>query len=198
MYRRPVPGQSQNLYGNARFEGYTKELADHLSKELNLEFEIRPVKDGQYGVSDGNVPGGWTGMIGELVRNEADIAISPLTINAQRYSISCTYLFTLYYTLPDTDQLFVYFFFREQVVDFTVPFMRAGISIMMKRTNVRSKDLFSFLSPLSQEIWTCLIFAYFGVSIVLFLVSRFSPCEWRIEDNLIGTRVRNPFSISNR
>ena len=69
---------------------------------------------------------------------------------------------------------------------------------MMKRTNVRSKDLFSFLSPLSQEIWTCLIFAYFGVSIVLFLVSRFSPCEWRIEDNLIGTRVRNPFSISNR
>ena len=84
------------------------------------------------------------------------------------------------------------------MVDFTVPFMRAGISIMMKRTNVRSKDLFSFLSPLSQEIWTCLIFAYFGVSIVLFLVSRFSPCEWRIEDNLIGTRVRNPFSISNR
>ena len=84
------------------------------------------------------------------------------------------------------------------MVDFTVPFMRAGISIMMKRTNVRSKDLFSFLSPLSQEIWTCLIFAYFGVSIVLFLVSRFSPCEWRIEDNLIGTRVRNPFSIGNR
>ena len=84
------------------------------------------------------------------------------------------------------------------MVDFTVPFMRAGISIMMKRTNVRSKDLFSFLSPLSQEIWTCLIFAYFGVSIVLFLVSRFSPCEWRIEDSLIGTRVKNPFSISNR
>ena len=84
-YRRPVPGQSQNLYGNARFEGYTKDLADHLSKELNLEFEIRPVKDGQYGVSDPNVPGGWTGVIGELVRNEADIAISPLTINAQRY-----------------------------------------------------------------------------------------------------------------
>ena len=69
---------------------------------------------------------------------------------------------------------------------------------MMKRTNVRSKDLFSFLSPLSQEIWTCLMFAYFGVSIVLFLVSRFSPCEWRIEDSLVGTRVKNPFSISNR
>ena len=169
MYKRPVPGQQQTLYGNARFEGYTKDLADSLSQELNLKFEIRPVKDGQYGVSDPNVPGGWTGMIGELVRNEADIAISPLTINAH----------------------------REQVVDFTVPFMPAGISIMMKRSNMRSMSLFSFLSPLSSEIWTSLMFAYLGVSIVLFLVSRFSPCEWRIEETMMGTRVKNPFSIGN-
>lgn len=169
MYKRPVPGQQQTLYGNARFEGYTKDFAELLAQELNLKFEIRPVKDGQYGVSDSTVPGGWTGMIGELVRNEADIAISPLTINAQ----------------------------REQVVDFTVPFMQAGISIMMKRSNMRSMNLFSFLSPLSSEIWTSLVFAYLGVSIVLFLVSRFSPCEWRIEETVMGTRVKNPFSIGN-
>ena len=110
MYRRPVPGQSQNLYGNARFVGYTKELADHLSKELNLEFEIRPVKDGQYGVSDPNVPGGWTGVIGELVRNEADIAISPLTINAQRY------ILLLYLNhFPKVNQILIsYFFFIQR------------------------------------------------------------------------------------
>ena len=58
-----------------------------LAQELNLEFEIRVVKDSQYGVSDPSVPGGWTGMIGELVRNEADVAISPLTINAQREQV---------------------------------------------------------------------------------------------------------------
>ena len=94
MYKKPLPGQP--AYGNARFEGYTKDLAELLARELNLLFEIQVVKDGQYGISDPSVPGGWTGMIGELVRNEADIAISPLTINAQ----------------------------REQVVDFTVPFMQ--------------------------------------------------------------------------
>ena len=71
MYRRPVPGQQQTLYGNARFEGYTADLAELIAKELNIKFEIRLVKDGQYGVSDPSVPGGWTGMIGELVRNEA-------------------------------------------------------------------------------------------------------------------------------
>ncbi len=122
MLRRQVPGQQQSLYGNARFDGYSKDLADMISRELNINFEIRPVKDGQYGVSDSSVPGGWTGMIGELVRNEADLAISPLTINAQ----------------------------REQVVDFSVPFMSAGISIMIRKSNVKNKDLVSFMEPLSK------------------------------------------------
>ena len=66
---------------------YIVDLAEMLAQELNLEFEIQVVKDGQYGVSDPSVPGGWTGMIGELVRNEADVAISPLTINAQREQV---------------------------------------------------------------------------------------------------------------
>ncbi len=64
---------------------------------------------------------------------------------------------------------------------------------MMKNSNLKSTGLLSFLSPLSSEIWSSLIFAYLGVSIVLFLVSRFSPCEWRIEESLLGTRVKNPF-----
>ena len=67
----------------------------------------------------------------------------------------------------------------------------------MMKANIRSKNLFSFLAPLSSEIWTSLIFAYFGVSIVLFLVSRFSPCEWRIEETALGTKVKNPFTIGN-
>ena len=77
----------QLLYLVSLFEGYTVDLAEMLAQELNLEFEIRVVKDGQYGVSDPSIPGGWTGMIGELVRNEADVAISPLTINAQREQV---------------------------------------------------------------------------------------------------------------
>ena len=46
-------------------------------------------------------------------------------------------------------------------------------------------------------IWTSLMFAYLGVSIVLFLVSRFSPCEWRIEETVMGTKVKNPFGMAN-
>ena len=84
-------------------------------------------------------------MIGELVRREAEIAIAPLTINSM----------------------------REQVADFTKPFMSLGISIMIKKPARQKLGFFSFMNPLSEEIWMCIVFAYIGVSIVLFLVSRY-------------------------
>jgi hypothetical protein len=33
-------------------------------------------------------------------------------------------------------------------------------------------------NPLSKEVWMCMTFAYLGVSIVLFVVSRFGGAEW--------------------
>lgn len=47
----------------------------------------------------------WSGMIGELIRKEADLVVAPLTITYE----------------------------REQVVDFTKPFMSVGISIVIKK-----------------------------------------------------------------
>lgn len=69
---------------------------------------------------------------------------------------------------------------RERVIDFSKPFMSLGISIMIKKPMKQKPGVFSFLNPLSKEIWVCVIFSYIGVSIVLFTVSRFSPYEWRL------------------
>ncbi|XP_040568809.1 glutamate receptor 1 [Lepeophtheirus salmonis] len=157
------------LTGNDRFEGYSKDLADLISKTIKAKFEIRVVKDGKYGSPDPDSPGGWNGMIGELIRNEAEIAIAPLTIHSQ----------------------------REQVADFSKPFMSLGISIMIKKPAKQRPGVFSFMNPLSMEIWMCVVFAYIGVSIVLFLVSRFSPYEWKIDESIAGTTVSNHFSITN-
>ena len=44
-------------------------------------------------------------------------------------------------------------FQREQVVDFTDPFLNLGISILYKRPQKKTPELFSFLSPLSIELW---------------------------------------------
>lgn len=62
---------------------------------------------------------------------------------------------------------------RERVVDFTKPFMDLGISIMIKKPVKKFPGVFSFMDPLSKEVWMCMTFAYLGVSIVLFVVSRF-------------------------
>ncbi|XP_055317645.1 glutamate receptor 1-like isoform X2 [Sitodiplosis mosellana] len=159
-----------------KYEGYCKDLADILAKRLGIKYALRIVKDRKYGAKNADEVGGWDGMVGEL---EADIAIAPMTITAE----------------------------RERVIDFSKPFMSLGISIMIKKPIKQNPGVFSFLNPLSQEIWMCVIFAYVGVSIVLFIVSRFSPQEWRIvqlngDVSHISGQVAtqpavNEFSISN-
>jgi len=166
-------GSRGDLDDDVLYEGYVKELADLIALEIGVQFEIRPVLDGKYGSRDGSRKGGWNGMIGELIRHEADLAIGPLTISST----------------------------REAVVDFSTPFMSAEVSILVQDTSSAVRDtsgLFSFLTPLSREVWVCVACAYVGVSIVIFIVSRFSPDEWVIEDGANGgSRIRNQFSVGN-
>ena len=80
------------------------------------------------------------------------------------------------------------------MVDFTKPYMSLGISIMIMKTPLKTASVWSFMDPLSYEIWMCILFAYIGVSVVLFLVSRFSPSEWHVDE---GATITNDFTISN-
>jgi len=170
---RDVTDGNDDVINNEKYEGYVKDFATLIAREVGVSFEIRPTPDAKYGSPDPSRKGGWNGMIGELSRRDAEIAIGPLTISSE----------------------------RQQVVDFSTPFMPAEIAILVKeaKTRFQSPGLFAFLQPLSQEIWICIFCAYFGVSIVMFIVSRFSPSEWMIEDYSLvsGTRVENKFSIGN-
>ena len=89
-------------------------------------------------------------MVGEVLRDEADIAAADLTITSE----------------------------REQVVDFTHPFMSTGISILFKRPIIKETSLWSFLSPFSTIVWMYLLAVFAGVSLILFYVGRFTPYEW--------------------
>uniref|UniRef100_A0A0K0CTY1 Glutamate receptor 1 n=1 Tax=Angiostrongylus cantonensis TaxID=6313 RepID=A0A0K0CTY1_ANGCA len=114
--------------------------------------------------------GNWDGMMGDLLNGRADVAVASLTINQE----------------------------RERVVDFSKPFMTTGISIMIKKPDKQEFSVFSFMQPLSTEIWMYIIFAYIGVSVVIFLVSRFSPYEWRVEETARGGfTISNDFSVYN-
>uniref|UniRef100_A0A673B793 Glutamate receptor n=1 Tax=Sphaeramia orbicularis TaxID=375764 RepID=A0A673B793_9TELE len=158
---------------NDRYEGYCVDLAAEIAKHCGIRYQLKIVGDGKYGARDAETKI-WNGMVGELVYGKADIAVAPLTI-----------------TLV-----------REEVIDFSKPFMSLGISIMIKKPQKSKPGVFSFLDPLAYEIWMCIVFAYIGVSVVLFLVSRFSPYEWTLEEPEDGalpltTESTNEFGIFN-
>ncbi|KAF4518616.1 hypothetical protein B566_EDAN009865 [Ephemera danica] len=177
MLRTPEPGE--NLTGNDRFEAPVTitrarervlDFSEHFM-DLGISIMIKKPAKQAPGVFSFMLPVGrevWAAMVGAYLA-EADIAIASMTITSE----------------------------RERVIDFSKPFMSLGISIMIKKPVKQKPGVFSFLNPLSKEIWVCVIFSYVGVSIVLFTVSRFSPYEWRVEETLAGTTVSNDFSILN-
>ncbi|XP_065102415.2 glutamate receptor ionotropic, kainate 3 [Paramisgurnus dabryanus] len=136
------------LVGNDRFEGFCIDLLKELSSILGFSYEIHLVQDGKYGFQDDK--GQWNGMIKELMEHRADLAVAPLTIT----------------------------FVRERVIDFSKPFLNTGISILYRRPNSTNSGFFSFLNPMTPDIWVYILLAYLGVSCVLFVIARFSPYEW--------------------
>ena len=61
---------------------------------------------------------------------------------------------------------------REKAVDFSNPFMTLGISILYRKPRKQEPALFAFMSPLDFEVWIYMVFAYFIVSILLFILAR--------------------------
>ena len=89
--------------------GYCIDLLRKLSSYCNFTFSLHLSFD-EYGAleSSSNRSGAkqeWTGLIGELVRERADLIVAPLTINPE----------------------------RAQVMEFSKPFKYQGITILQKR-----------------------------------------------------------------
>lgn len=81
---------------------------------------------------------------------------------------------------------------RRTAVDFTMPFMtlgkgminlieqqmliylfNSGISILFAKPTKSPPELFSFLSPLSLDVWMYMGTVYLGVSLLLFILARY-------------------------
>jgi ABC-type amino acid transport substrate-binding protein len=85
--------------------GYCIDLARLIcEKKLEIRCKFRVVRDNSFGNKPANDQP-WNGMVGELLRHEADLAVAPLTITSQ----------------------------RESVVDFSKPWMNLGISILISK-----------------------------------------------------------------
>jgi len=110
--------------------------------------------------------GRWTGMIAELRSQKADMAVIDMSVTS----------------------------IRQTAVDFTMPFMSTGVGILYKKKTPPPPNPFSFLQPLSIEVWIYTTTAYLALAITLFCLARISPYEW--DDDGEGSAT-NVWTISN-
>uniref|UniRef100_A0A671P026 Glutamate receptor n=1 Tax=Sinocyclocheilus anshuiensis TaxID=1608454 RepID=A0A671P026_9TELE len=93
------------------------------------------------------INGTWNGMVGEVVLKNAHMAVGSLTINEE----------------------------RSEVIDFSVPFIETGISVMVSRSNGTVSPS-AFLEPFSADVWVMMFVMLLIVSAVaVFIFEYFSP-----------------------
>lgn len=160
---------SQTLFGNDQYEGFVIELIDKLSLRLNFNYTFILQEDRDYGSAINETH--WSGMIGELMADNADLAITDLTVTSD----------------------------RELAADFTMPFMDLGIQILFEKPKKANPDLLSFMEPLSSGVWGCLAIAIIFVSVSFFILGRLSPKEWDNPFPCIEEpkELQNQFTIKN-
>ena len=121
-----------------------------LSTRINFTFTLALSPDGQFGhyilknlSSTLGVKKEWTGLIGEIVTERADLIVAPLTINPE----------------------------RAEFIEFSKPFKYQGITILEKKPS-RSSTLVSFLQPFSNTLWILVMVSVHVVALVLYLLDR--------------------------
>ncbi|XP_023938052.2 glutamate receptor 4-like [Bicyclus anynana] len=143
--------------GTTMFEGYAVDLMQNIFDYMvknnlihkDLKYEFYRESEDKYGNPIAGTKK-WDGIIGELIEHNAELAICDITISSE----------------------------RNAVVDFSTPFMSLGISLVTKEPDPVQPDMFSFMNPLSLDVWLYLATAYIIVSFILLICARMSPDDW--------------------
>ncbi|XP_014876915.1 glutamate receptor ionotropic, NMDA 2C-like [Poecilia latipinna] len=151
--RNTVPCRRQsNHTDSAQSESYTKLCCKGFCIDIlkKLSKTIKFSFD-LYLVTNGKhgklVHGIWNGMIGEVFYRRADMAIGSLTINEE----------------------------RSEIIDFSVPFVETGISVMVARSNGTVSPS-AFLEPYSPAVWVMMfVMCLTVVAVTVFVFEYFSP-----------------------
>ncbi|KAG5684282.1 hypothetical protein PVAND_013518 [Polypedilum vanderplanki] len=149
FYNEIDPNTNKSLHGNARFAGYIVGLFDAIEVNMKFKYEFYLVPDNKNGNYEPE-KNDWNGLIGEILKGNADLAVADLTITYD----------------------------RKKVVDFTNPFMSLGIGILYTKPEPKPKNLFSFLDPFTPSVWIYTGLAYLIISVLVFVLSRINNDDW--------------------
>ncbi|XP_071546556.1 glutamate receptor ionotropic, kainate 4-like [Panulirus ornatus] len=115
-------------------------MIDAIAAQLNLTYEIREPLDGKWGVPLAN--GSWTGIVGTLHRQQADLSLD-LTQTAS----------------------------RTEVISFTRVYAHEPMIIVSLKPGVLPRHL-ALLRPLTGELWVLIAASTFVFGVVLWLLQR--------------------------
>ncbi|XP_066985562.1 glutamate receptor-like [Macrobrachium rosenbergii] len=132
-------GRSPQVMGKTVITGPMGKLMDELAHAMNFTYSVVQ-GDGYWGAPQGN--GSWNGMIGTVLRGEADIGLGP---------------FGMSYT-------------RSQVVDFTIPVFIEMLHVIVQRP-LPMPDPWGFVAPFTWFIWVGLLVAMVAIMIISFAIT---------------------------
>ncbi|XP_061182392.1 probable glutamate receptor [Saccostrea echinata] len=133
--------------GKVVYSGFCYDILEDLAKALNFRYHIKDSVDGLYGNPTDDFSNA-TGMVGMVMRGEADIAIGPFTITAARL----------------------------KVVDFLTPFQEEGIGFMMRKIDSPPlEQMFHVFRPFSLVCWVAVVVSIVLTGIILSIIAKLSP-----------------------
>ncbi|EDV28927.1 uncharacterized protein TRIADDRAFT_18823, partial [Trichoplax adhaerens] len=139
---------ADNLEGNSRFEGFIVDLLNELSKSLKFQFTLEVVKDNSYG-GFSLISQEWNGMVKDIIDEKADIAAGAFSITVK----------------------------RSEVIDFTIPFMDQGVTILMTKPKTPPVSIFRCFAPFNLSLWIVIGVFLIVIAILFFVVGILSPYD---------------------
>ncbi|GFN73664.1 glutamate receptor ionotropic, nmda 3a [Plakobranchus ocellatus] len=135
--------RQDELYTIHCCKGLSLEMLDRLSIDLNFRYVLYFVNDTNYGTF---VDGVWTGMVGDVVNDVADVAIGAFSMTAERMA----------------------------VLDFTEPFYQNEFALITGEDGIYV-SIWAFMSPFSGQVWLCIMLSSIVAGIATSILEWHSP-----------------------
>ncbi|GFR79501.1 glutamate receptor ionotropic, NMDA 3A [Elysia marginata] len=131
------------LYSLHCCKGLSLEMLDKLSVDLNFRYVLYFVNNTDYGTLK---DGAWTGMVGDVINDVADVVIGAFSMTAARMS----------------------------VMDFTEPFYKNEFALITGEDGIYV-SIWAFMSPFSGQVWLCIMLSSIVAGIATSILEWHSP-----------------------
>ncbi|XP_028411022.1 glutamate receptor ionotropic, kainate 2-like isoform X2 [Dendronephthya gigantea] len=150
-----------NATGNEAWDGYCMDLLNELAQRLEFNYVLHGSYDGNFGGKSAETQE-WNGMVREITDGKADMAVAAFTISS----------------------------LRQEVIDFTIPYIDLGLTVIMKKKE-SEKGLLAFMDPFTNDVWFLLFCSTMYVGLVLTICSKLSPYGFygqvvQANENMLG------------